>query len=76
MVCRAQHSYVVKIEYREESKLRLCCIKYRISLVARGDEQGVIYTTITSQMHALYMCIKNNIHNHNETNSKTEMVER
>ena len=27
-------------------------------------------------MHALYMCIKNNIHNHNETNSKTETVER
>lgn len=27
-------------------------------------------------MHALYMCIKNNIHNYNETNSKTEAVGR
>ena len=27
-------------------------------------------------MHALYMCIKNNIYNYNETNSKTEAVGR
>lgn len=55
--------------------MRLCCIKYTILLTVGDRERSVIYTTIYARSrHAIY--IKNNIQNHNETNSKTREIKR